>query len=76
MQRPNYPIKEFEYYTYTERGTHGCCSRDYFQTEGTKVLVIERCLRPEKGYLFYNPASGTIAFATPDELTPVKNKAK
>lgn len=70
---PKYPIKPLEYYLYTAKYEHGCCSRDYFQTEGQKVLVTGtrwNAGRPT-GYTFIAP-DGFMGVADPSELTPIK----
>lgn len=72
-ETPKYPIKMLEYYIYTARGEHGCCSRDYFQTEGEKVLVTgtRRVNNRPVAYTFISP-DGFMGLAGPDELVPVK----
>lgn len=72
---PKYPIKLLEYYTYTDRGEHGCCSRDYFQTEGQKVLVTgsRRVNGTPVAYTFITN-DGFIGLASADELIPIKGR--
>lgn len=73
MDAPNYPIKLYEYYQYTGRGEHGCCSREYFQTEGKKVLVTGRRMVNHKpvAYTFITN-DGFMGLAAADELVPLK----